>query len=400
METLDDARPAGERLSRRRLVAGGLALTGGASLALSATGFGSVAPRLVAAQDATPVSGGTPDSAAEVGGAAVDPQMQTVLTALASFNAPPIESVTPDVARNLPSFANAVQKVLADQGKPSLEAVGSIDHALIPGPAGDLLVRLYRPKGAASGPLPVLVYFHGGGFVIANLDTYDASCRALSNAAQGIVASVAYRLAPEHPLPAAVDDAYAAVQYFLAHAGDHGGDPKKVAVGGESAGGNLATEVTLRAREKGDPQPVRQVLIYPVTTFNPKGDAAESVTTFADAKPLNAAMLKWFASYYLPKASDADQTNVSPLNASKLSGLPPATVISAEIDPLQSQGTAYATALKNAGVSVTHTIYKGVTHEFFGMGAVVDKANQAVEEVASALQATWSGSEATPATGA
>lgn len=315
--------------------------------------------------------------------------MQEVLDALASFEAPPLETVTPEIGRNLPSFANALQAVVSEKGLPALEAVAGIDQLLIPGDEGEILARIYRPAGIESDALPVLVYFHGGGFVIANLDTYDASCRALANAAGCIVASIAYRLAPEHPFPAAVVDAYAATQYMLTNAGDVGGDPARVAVGGESAGGNLAAVVSLRARDEGAALPVHQLLVYPVATFAPEGDAAVSVEQFAEAKPLNAPMLEWFGSHYLPDPSAASDPMVSPLNAADLSGLPSATVILAEIDPLQSQGAVFAQALIDAGVDTTFTLYQGVTHEFFGMGAVVDKAAEAVAEAAARLRASF-----------
>ncbi len=316
-----------------------------------------------------------------------DPQIQTVLDALASFNAPPLESVTPDVARNLPSFANAVEVVLSDHDAPALLPVGRIDHVLIPALDGaDLLARLYYPTETAGDSLPVLVYFHGGGFVIADLDTYDASCRALTQATGAIVASIAYRLAPEFPFPTAADDAYAATQYVLGNAATFGGDPARVVVIGESAGGNLATGTCLRARDEGAPLPAYQVLVYPVTTFAPEGAAAESIQEFANAKPLNSAQLEWFGSYYLADPSDAANPLASPLNATDLSGLPPATIVLAEIDPLVSQGMVYADALEAAGVAVQVHLYPGATHEFFGMSAVVDIAQDAIDQVAADLQ--------------
>lgn len=341
-------------------------------------------PLTMAAQEATPA--GTPAP----GGTVPNPQMQAVLDALASFDAPMLADVTPQVGRELTSFADALEKVAADQGVPAKEPVADIGHVLIPGIDGNQVVaRLYYPEGSTDDLLPVAVYFHGGGFVIANIDTYDASCRALANAAGCIVASVGYRLAPENPFPAAPNDAFSAVQFFLSAAGEIGGDPARVAVVGESAGGNLATVVSLLLRDEGGPMPVHQALVYPVATFAPEGAALESIETYANAMPLNAPALEWFTQYYLPDPALASERNASPLNADDLSGLPPATVILAEIDPLQSQGMLYGEALAAAGVDVTTTLYEGVTHEFFGMGAVVDKAAEAVAEVAQRLQVAF-----------
>ncbi|MDQ3613058.1 MAG: alpha/beta hydrolase [Chloroflexota bacterium] len=362
-------------LSRRLVLGGGAALAAGAAFTSQRRAF---------AQGATPIASPAP------GGMPVDPQMQEVLDALAAFEAPALNNVTPQVGRNLPSFANAVQAVLTERGEPSQEEVGAISHALFPALDGtELVARIYRPLDAGDELLPVLVYFHGGGFVIANLDTYDASCRALANATGCLVASVAYRQAPENPFPTAADDAYAATQYFIGAAGAIGGDPERVAVGGESAGGNLATVVALRSRIEGTPMPVHQLLVYPVATFAPEGESLESIEQFATAAPLSAAALEWFGMYYLPDMSAAMDPYASPLLAEDLSGLPPATVIQAQIDPLQSQGTVYAEALEAAGVPVTRSLYEGVTHEFFGMGQVVDKAAEAVEEAAAALRSSF-----------
>jgi len=390
-----DSTVAGATASRRAVVTGGVKLAGTAGLAMAAASATSLGVRRTFAQDATP--GATPASnTSTIGGVSVDPQMQEVLDALTSFNAPPIESTTPFNARNLPAFSNAVQQVLADRGEPALEPIGGVEHILVPGAEGDIVVRVYRPAQADDGPLPLLVYFHGGGFVIANLDVYDAAPRALANAAGCIVASVAYRLAPEAPFPCPVDDAYAATQFLFANAATIGADPARIAVGGESAGGNLATVVSILARDQGGIAPLHQLLVYPVATFAPAGEAAESVTQFGDARPLNAAALQWFGSYYLPDPALAADPSVSPLDSADLAGLPPATIILAEIDPLQSQGRLYGEALQAAGVEATVTLYEGVTHEFFGMGAVVDKAADAVAEAAEALQAAFDGGVATP----
>jgi len=284
----------------------------------------------------------------------------------------------------LPSFRSAYEAVLAERGETAIEAVANVSHTVIPGPVEGLVARVYTPEG--QGPFPVVVYFHGGGFVIANLDTYDGSCRALCNAAEAVVVSVAYRLAPEAPFPAAVDDAFAATQYVIANTAEFGGEPGVVAVAGESAGGNLAAAVCLLSRDQGVPLPVHQLLVYPITTYAPEGEAAESIATFGQAAPLNAALLPWFQQFYQP---DPTTVTASPLAAADLSGLPPATLVAAEIDVLQSQGRVYADALEAAGVDVEYTLYEGVTHEFFGLTMVVDKADQAVQAAAERLRASF-----------
>ena len=310
-----------------------------------------------------------------------DAQMKAVLAELAAFNAPPIDKLSPENARNLPSAADAVIGVLAKQGKPAVEMVGDVSHQLIPSPEGDLLARVYQPKG--SGPFPVLVYFHGGGWVIANLGTYDSSCRALTNAANCIVVSVAYRQAPEHKFPAAAEDAYAATQWVIANAAKLKGDPTRVAVGGESAGGNLAAVTCLMARDRQGKMPVHQMLVYPITNY---AFDTPSYQENANASPLNKAGMQWFWRQYLESESDGSNPYASPLRAENLRGLPPATVITADIDPLRSEGQAYAQGLKEAGNAVKVTNYTSVTHEFFGMGAVVKKAKQAVNEAAEGLR--------------
>jgi acetyl esterase len=308
-------------------------------------------------------------------------QMKAVLNELAAFNAPPIDRLSPENARNSPAATDAVVAVLAKQGKPALQMVGDISHQLIPGPAGDLLARIYRPQGR--GPFPVLVYFHGGGWVIANLDTYDSSCRALTKAANCLVVSVAYRQAPEHKFPAAAEDAYAATQWVMANAAQFQGDPNRVAIGGESAGGNLAAVACLMARDRRGRMPVHQMLIYPVTNYS---FDTPSYQENANAQPLNKAGMQWFWSKYLNSSTDGSNPYASPLRAENLRGLPSATVITADIDPLRSEGQAYAKRLRDAGSTVRLTNYTNVTHEFFGMGAVLGKARQAVAEAASGLR--------------
>ena len=309
-----------------------------------------------------------------------DPQMQAVLDAHKSLNPKPIETLTPAEARVQPSLADAVKEVLRKQGKPTApEEVGSVKDITIPG-ATPIPARVYTPKG--TGPFPVLVYWHGGGFVLADLNTYDSSPRALCNAAGCLVVSCDYRHAPEFPFPAPVDDAVTAYQWVRKNAATLGGDPRRVAVAGESAGGNLAA-VVCQAHVRGDvPAPLHQVLVYPVTDGNLD---TPSYKEHADARPLNKPMMQWFFKHYRPTPGDP---RAAPLRGG-LAGLPPATVILAEIDPLRSDGEAYAAKLKAAGVTVNRKTYPGVAHEFFGMGAVVDKAKEAVGVAAADLKAAF-----------
>lgn len=319
----------------------------------------------------------------------VDSQMQAILDQYAKFNAPPVEELSAANARNLPTLKNAVEEMAAESAttrimnivKPMPEPVGRIDHIRIPGVADEIVARIYTPAG--DGPFPVLVYFHGGGWVIANLDVYEPSCRALCNAVEAIVVSVAYRQAPENKYPAAVDDAYAATQWVLANASQLNGDPGRVAVAGESAGGNLATVVCLRARDEGGQLPVAQLLIYPVTNHQMN---TPSYKENENAKPLNAAMMPWFWSHYLENAADGQQPYASPLLATTLRGLPPAIVITAEYDPLRDEGEQYAERMVADGVSVQARRYDGVSHEFFGLAGAVTKAKEALDEAAEGLK--------------
>ncbi len=217
------------------------------------------------------------------------------------------------------------------------------------------------------------MYYHGGGFVIADTKTYEASPRALAKGANAIMVSIDYHQAPEHKFPAAPNDAYAAYTWVLDHAKEINGDASRVAVGGESAGGNLATVVSLMARDKKAKIPVHQLLVYPVVDNNME---TPSYKANAQAKPLNKPMMGWFFKHYAT-AQDGTNPYAVPMKAASLKGLPPATVITAEIDPLRSEGKAYADRLKSEGVAVTYHDFPGVTHEFFGMAAVVPDAKKA-----------------------
>jgi acetyl esterase len=302
-----------------------------------------------------------------------EPRMQQVLDALAALDGKPIETLTPQEARKQPTPADAVAQLLKDQGKSAPPQAGvSVKQMNAEGPQGRIPLSVYTPAG--KGPFPVLVYFHGGGFVLADTKTYDASVRALAKGAQAVVVSVEYRQAPEHKFPAAPNDAFAAYRWVLDHAKELNGDADRVAVAGESAGGNLATVVALMARDKGVKAPLHQLLIYPVVADDM---STPSYQRNANAKPLNKPMMQWFFKQYLNGPDDAQNPYALPLKADSLKGLPPATIVTAEIDPLATEGERYAEKLKKDGVPVEYRQFDGVTHEFFGMASVVPKAEDA-----------------------
>lgn len=305
------------------------------------------------------------------------PEMKKVLDAFSSMNKKTIDQSTPAEARKAPSMADAAKKVMKDEGKKAPEFTGSTKNISIPTQDGKIAARVYQPAG--SGPFPVVLYIHGGGWVIADLDTYDASARGLCEMTKAVVISTDYRKAPENKFPASHDDTWTAYQWTLENAGKYKGDAKKVAVAGESAGGNMAASICLTAKERNAQMPVHQLLVYPVVD----GDMnTPSYKANENTVPLSAKGMKWFAEKEFASPADADNTRFAVLRSTNLKGLPPATIIAAEIDPLLSEGKAYADKLKAAGVPVTYKMYPGVTHEFFGMGAVLDEAKDA-ETVAS-----------------
>ncbi len=320
----------------------------------------------------------------------LDSDMQAIIDQYAKFGAPPLEKLSPENARNLPTLKNAVEEMAANSAlartrnvaMPALpEPVAGVRHILIPGVRGEILARVYYP--GADKNLPVIVYFHGGGWVIANLDVYEPSCRALSNAAEAIVVSVAYRQAPEHKCPAAVEDAYAATKWILENAAQIGGDPSRVVVAGESAGGNLATVACQIIKDNNGAQPVAQLLIYPVT------DARGGYPSYeqnVNSAPLKTAMMPWFFKHYLKSDDQKLEKYVSPILAEDLTGLPLAIIITAEFDPLRDEGEAYAQKLADAGVSVKAKRFDGVSHEFFGLSGAVGKAKEALDFAVEGLQ--------------
>ncbi len=313
-----------------------------------------------------------------------DPQMQAVLDQLKALGGKPIEKLTPEEARKQPTPADAVKALLAKQGKSTApEPVGKVQDMMMPGAAGNIPVRVYTPMG--EGPFPVLVYIHGGGWVIATIDTYDSTPRALANLAKCMVVSIEYRKAPEYKFPAAHEDTYAVTQYVMKNAASMNGDPKRVAIAGESAGGNMASAVCMMARDRNGMIPIHQLLVYPVTG---KDMGTPSAKRNAKAAPLNVPMLKWFVKHTLASPSDMKNPYFAIITGN-LKGLPDTTIITAEIDPLQSGGMMYSEKLKQAGVNVRFMNYDGVTHEFFGMGAIVDKAKEANKFAADGLNTAF-----------
>lgn len=308
-------------------------------------------------------------------------QMQSVLDELTKLGPKPLDTLNAVEARKQPSPADAVDALLKKQGK-SLdpETVGNVENKMITGTGDQIPIRIYTPKG--EGPFPVIVYYHGGGWVIADLDTYDASPRALVNAAKAVVVSAHYRQAPEHKFPAAHEDAFSAYKWVLEHTKELKGDPKRIAIVGESAGGNMAAAVSVMSRDQKMQMPVYQVLIYPITDDNLE---TASYVENAKAKPLGRSAMQWFFKQYLNSPADGKNHLISLLSEKNLKGLPATTIITAQIDPLRSEGKAYADLLQKAGVKVRYQNYEGVTHEFFGMAAVVDKAKGAQQFAAKGL---------------
>jgi acetyl esterase len=261
------------------------------------------------------------------------------------------------------------------------EPFANIKDFDIPGRGGKVPVRMYTPEG--SGPFPMLIYYHGGGWALGNLDSHDNICRKLAKGAGAITISVGYRLAPENPFPAAFDDAYAALQWAQKNAGTFNGNAQKIAVAGDSAGGNLAAVVSQLSRN-GGPALVAQVLLYPATDLSRMD--TESHNHFAKGFFLERSMMEQFRTWYAPRKEDWSNPKVSPLLAVNFKGLPPALVITDEFDPLRDEGEAYSKRMQEAGISVVHTRYKGMIHGFVGMGRFLPQAGQATDEIAGFLK--------------
>ena len=316
----------------------------------------------------------------------IDPQMLAVVEQLVSFEQPPFPETTPFQARNETSAADAVAALAVKAGMPPAPPAVDIAHRVLPvGPPEGTLVRMYTPLAPMQGPRPVVVYYHGGGWVIADLNTYEAGAAALAVQTGAVVVSVAYRLAPEAPFPAQHDDAFAAYEWVTQNAAQIGGDPARVATAGESAGGNLAVAVAMTARERGVRLPVHVLAVYPIAD----GDTqSPSYDRYANAAPLSRGGMQWFFRHAAPTAAAAGDPRVSLVRAN-LAGLPPTTIVNAQIDPLTSDGEELAAALTRAGVANERRVFDGVTHEFFGMAAVLDQAVAAQAYAAGRLRAAF-----------
>jgi len=308
----------------------------------------------------------------------LDADAAAVYKAFQEAGRPAYETLTPDEARAYYLAARVVTN-------PEPPALAEVRDFSIPAPHGAIPARLYRPDGMRlrDGLAPALVFFHGGGWVIGNLESHDVACRALAEAGESIVISVDYRLAPEHKFPAAVDDAVTATQWVADNATSLGIDAARLSVGGDSAGGNLAAVVAISARDGKGPALAGQVLIYPATDFamaHPSHSEPETSVL------LTHSVIRWFRDHYLTGAADIHDWRASPAKAETLVGLPPAYVLTAGADPLRDEGDDYARRLQEAGVPVTHRSFPGQFHGFFTMGKLLQQANVAAADIGAWLK--------------
>jgi acetyl esterase len=306
---------------------------------------------------------------------ALDPQVQKLLDLDASL--PPVQTLSVEQARSK-SPPNPLLKIAK---------VASVSDRTIVGPGGPLCTRVYQPQG--TGPFPLLISFHGGGWIGGDLDGHEPICCNLSAGAGCVVVSVAYRLAPECKFPAAVEDCRFAARWAAEHAPELNADPARMVVGGDSAGGNLAAVTALRLRDECGPRLAGQLLVYPVTDYHTPG--TPSYQQNANGYGLTRAAMKWFWDHYLNNTSEALHPLVSPLRAADMSGLPPALVITAEYDPLRDEGERYAERLRQAAVPTMLLRYDGMIHGFFGLTGIVDMADVAVKDACAWLRGAFSG---------
>jgi acetyl esterase len=296
----------------------------------------------------------------------VDPQIQALLDLRAKL--PPLHTLSVAGAR--------LQMAARDIPGLRQPEIGSVLHRDMQGPGGSLALRIYTPVG--EGPFPLMVFFHGSGFVVCSLDTHDGMCRNLCAGAECVVVSVDYRLAPEHRFPAAPDDCLAATRWVAQNASALRADGGKIMVAGDSAGGNLAAVTALRVRDEGGPKLIGQMLLYPVTDYYQPG--APSMTGNAEGYGLTRDGMIWFWNHYVGSPEDGVHPHASPLRAASLAGLPPALVVTAEYDPLRDEGEYYGEALRKAGVPVEMKRWEGVNHGFLFFPGIVDKSTSAMDE--------------------
>jgi len=309
----------------------------------------------------------------------LDPDAAAVYRAFQEAGRPPYETLTAAEAR-----AYYLQARLVTNPEPP--ELARVAQLAIPAPHGAIPARIYRPKQPRlqDGLAPALVFFHGGGWVIGDLDSHDVVCRQLADAGALVVIAIDYRLAPEHKFPAAIDDAIAATKWIAANARELGIDASRLSIGGDSAGGNLAAVVALAARDGDGPKLAGQVLIYPAVDFAmTHGSHSEPETSVL----LTHNVIRWFRDHYLNGTADIHDWRASPARAEKLAGLPPAYVLTAGADPLRDEGNEYAARLKQAGVPVTYKHFPGQFHGFFTMGKLLQQANVAVAEIGAWLKA-------------
>ncbi len=318
--------------------------------------------------------------------AQADTDMKHVVDALTALGPKPLPKLKAAEARQQPSAADGASMVLREQGKSTLpDSAVMMKNILVDGGTSKIVATVFKPADA-TGSLPVIVYFHGGGFVIANNSTYAASAEMLAKEVGAVVVSVEYSKAPEHKFPAAHEDAIAAYKWVSQNAASLGGDPKRIALVGESAGGNLATNVAVAARDQNLTKPLYEVIVYPMAGTN-LDTASYKQAESSGVKPLNKPIMEWFYSELTRTPADMQDPRLDIVGKADLHGLSPATVITAEIDPLHDEGVALADKLKQAGVQVDAQNFDGVTHEFFGMGKVVGKAKQAEDVAVKNLKA-------------
>ncbi|QRG69230.1 alpha/beta hydrolase [Brevibacillus choshinensis] len=306
----------------------------------------------------------------------LDPKAKAFLDMGAAAGEPPMSTLTPQQNRE----RTAGLQALSGEPKP----LAKVESRMIPVEGGEIELRIYTPEGP--GTFPLFVYFHGGGWVIGDVETVDTVCRNIAHESECVVASVNYRLAPEHKFPVPVEDCYTAVQWVSEHAQEINGDASRLAIGGDSAGGNLAAVISQLAKERTGPAISLQVLVYPVTQV---GCDTESYRENGEGYFLTADSMQWFFQQYLNADEEKSDVRVSPLLAADLSGLPPALVITAEYDPLRDEGEMYAERLKQAGVPVELTRYDGMIHGFFWMAGIMDQGAEAISQVSNRLRSVF-----------